>query len=101
MTRNEMREILLTKGFKFKKSQNGFPSRGDEDVYTHPDYKYNFYVTRIRKSDPNSYGFFTGDRNAEALTVLVPRNTEDNFRKDKRLEMWSDKTFLELMKHFD
>jgi hypothetical protein len=82
----------------FEKTQIGFPSRGEEDVYTHPKYKYQFYVTPVRKSNEFSYGFYTGDKNGEYLDKIYPRNEKENFRKDKNLQMWVDDAFVELMK---
>ncbi len=97
MTRNEYRIALLKKGFTLEKTQKGYPSRGEEDVYKHPAYTYHFYVTRIRKDNQYLYGFYTGDRNAQHLHELCPRNIEDDFRSDKVLKMWTDESFLALM----
>ncbi|MBP6880622.1 hypothetical protein KBC31_03275 [Candidatus Saccharibacteria bacterium] len=97
MTRSEYKDVLLGKRFVFNKTQNGFPSRGEEDVYTHPSYRYKFYVTRVRKGDDKLYGFYTGERNGEYLDIKVSRNVEDDFRSDKALQMWTDDAFIELM----
>lgn len=98
MKRDEYKTALLKKGFVFEKTQLGFPGRGEEDVYTHPSYKYKFYVTRVRKDNKSLYGFYTGDRNGDHLDTLVSRNAVDNFRKDTELHMWADDAFVELMK---
>jgi hypothetical protein len=48
MTRDEYKKLLLDKGFIFEKTQTAYPSsRGEEDKYIHPDYKYKFYVSRV------------------------------------------------------
>jgi hypothetical protein len=98
MKRDEYKAVLLKKGFLFQKTQMGFPGRGEEDVYTHPSYKYKFYVTRFSKDDESLYGFYTGDKNGEYCDSIASRNEVDDFRKDKSLEMWVDNAFIELMK---
>ncbi len=95
MTREEYKTHLLKKGFVFQKAQKGFPGRGEEGVYTHPNYKYKFYITHHDKS---SYGFYTGKKNGEGLDDICPRNVEDTF-SDKGLLMWADDSFIQLMKH--
>lgn len=97
MNREEYKSMLIGKGFVFKKTQKGYPGRGDEDVYSHPSYKYNFYVTRVHKDDQTLYGFYTGEKNGEYLDSICPRNEVDDFRKDKNLHMWSNEVFVELM----
>lgn len=98
MTRDEYKTVLLSKGFVFNKTQMGYPSRGEEDVYTHPNYKYKFYVTRVLKDEESTYGFYTGERNGKYFDNIYLRNALDDFRKDKSLQMWIDDAFLELMK---
>ena len=97
MTRSEYKTILTSKGFVFDKTQKGYPGRGEEDVYKHPDYKYKFYVTRVRKDDESLYGLYTGERNGEYFDSLVARNIMDNFRKDGGIQMWIDDAFMQLM----
>ena len=98
MKRNEYKAHLMEKDFVFQKTQMGYPSRGEEDVYTHPSYKYKFYVTRYDKSDDSLYGFYTGDKNGKSLNDICPRNAEDSF-SDKGLLLWADDSFIQLMKH--
>lgn len=98
MTRDEYKVALLNKGFLFEKTQMGYPGRGEEDVYTHPGYKYKFYVTRLRKGDESLYGFYTGERNGKYLDSICPRNTVDDFRNDKGLHMWVGSAFVSLLK---
>ncbi len=97
MTREEYKTVLLKKGFLFNKIQRGYPSRGEEDVYTHSDYKYNFYVTRIYKDDESVYGFLTTKTNGEILEKIYHSNTEDTFVENKNLYVWIDDAFVELM----
>ena len=100
LSRAHYGDILRSKGFKFDKTQQGFPSRGEEDVYSHPDFKCKFYVTRVRKAEKNLYGFYAGSRNGKTLDKLQKRNASDDFRNDTSLEMWVDEAFHALMKHF-
>lgn len=97
MTRNEYRDILTSNGFVFEKTQKGYPGRGEEDVYTHPSYRYKFYVTRVRKSDESTYGFYTGKKNGEYLDGKVSRNAADDFRKDRSMQLWVDIAFVRLI----
>lgn len=99
MTRDEYKAALLNKGFTFLKTQMGYPGRGEEDVYEHPNYRYKFYVTRYDKNNESTYGFYTGDKNGENLDDICPRNVTDSF-SNKGLLMWSDDAFIELMERF-
>lgn len=99
MTRDEYKTSLLGNGFVFEKTQPGYPGRGDEDVYTHPSYKYKFYVSRVRKGDESLYGFMTGERNGADLDRIYPHNTVDDFRDDKQLPVWLDNAFTGLLSH--
>ncbi len=99
MTRDEYKVVLLRKGFAFQKTQMGYPGRGEEDVYTHPNYRYNFYVTRYDKDNKSLYGFYTGEKNGEDLDDICPRNAADSFG-DKGLLMWADEAFIKLMERF-
>ena len=97
MKREEYKPYLLRKDFVFQKTQKGFPGRGEEDVYTHPSYKYKFYVTRYEKNDESLYGFYTGKKNGENFDDICPRNAVDTF-SDKGLLMWAGDSFVQLMK---
>lgn len=97
MTRENYKAVLVSNGFVFEKTQKGYPGRGDEDVYSHPSYKYKFYVTRYRRSEQSLYGFYTGEKNGETLDSLIPRNVIDDFRNDRSLEMWAGNAFIDLM----
>ena len=58
MTREEYKAVLLSKGFVFKESQEAWTQhKGEEDKYTHPDYKYYFYVKRTSDKEGSPYGF--------------------------------------------
>lgn len=98
MTRAEYKTVLLKNGFLFDHSQRGFPGRGEEDVYTHPDYKYKFYVTRIDKDNENIYGFLTTKTNGEILDNVYSSNAEDTYESNKTLFVWRDEAFEALMK---
>lgn len=99
MTRDDYKTALLDKGFVFLKTQMGYPGRGEEDVYMHPDYQYKFYVTRFDKNNESLYGFYTGEKNGEDLDDICPRNALDSF-SDKGLLMWADEAFIKLMEQF-
>ena len=100
MTRGAYGATLRSKGFIFEKTQKGFPSRGDEDVYSHPGFRYKFYVTRTSRGNETSYGLYTGSKNGEALDSIQERNESDNFRKDAPLRMWTNEAFESLMEGF-
>ena len=97
MTREDYKTTLIKSGFLLDHVQMGYPSRGEEDVYTHRDYKYNFYVTRIYKDDKSVYGFLTGKNNGEILEDIFPSNTEETLHGNKNLSVWTDEAFIELM----
>lgn len=99
MTRDEYKAVLLRKDFAFLKTQKGYPGRGQEDVCSHPDYRYKFYVTRYDKNNESLYGFYTGKNNGAVLDNMYPRNVLDTF-SNKELLMWSEESFIELMKRF-
>ncbi len=84
----------------FEKTQPGYPGRGKEDVYTHPNYEYKFYVTRVRKDDKSLYGFLTGKKAGELLDNIYSHNIEDTFREGKNLPVWIDDAFVHLMNKF-
>jgi len=98
MTRKEYMGVLISKGFVFEKTQMGYPSRGEQDVFTHSNYKYKFYITRVYKEDESVYGFVTGKINGELLDGIYLHNAEDTFAEDKNYFVWVDKAFIELMK---
>ena len=100
MTRDEYNTALLKKGFLFQKTQMGYPGRGEQDVFKHPNYKFKFYVTRIVKGDDSIFGFVTGKVNGEQLDNIYSQNAEDTFAKDKGYFVWVDDAFEELMKRF-
>jgi hypothetical protein len=97
MKREEYKFILLGKGFTFLKTQMGYPSRGEEDVYTHPDYKFNLYITHVSKEDKDKYGFLTGKVNGKQLEDIYPSNFDDSCVPEKGLYVWVDEAFVELM----
>lgn len=98
MTRKEYKAILLSKGFIYEKSQMGYPGRDEQDVYTHPSYKYKFYITRVHKNNESLYGFLTAKTNGRHLESIYPHNEEDDFDRGKGLFVWTDNAFFELMK---
>ena len=98
MTREEYKAVLLSKGFVFKESQEAWTQhRGEEDKYTHPDYKYYFYVKRTSDKEGSPYGFNAQVANGRIFDDIFPHNAVDTFR-DKGLLMWVDDAFVELMK---
>lgn len=96
MTRAEYKATLLSKGFKFLKTQKGYPGkRGEDDVYAHPDFKFNFYVTHVSE---DTFGLLTGKTIGEQLENACPPNFEDTFAPQKGYYVWVDDAFVELMK---
>lgn len=96
MTREEYKSTLLNNGFKFLKTQKGYPGkRGEDDVYSHPDFKFNFYVSGV---DENIVGLLTGKTIGEQLENVCPPNFEDTYAPHKGYYVWVDDAFLELMK---
>jgi hypothetical protein len=99
MTRDEYKFILESKGFVFKESQEAWAQRrGQEDKYTHPDYKNYFYIKRTSDRDGSPYGLNAQKRMGRFLDEISPHNAVDDFR-DKGNFMWVDDAFIELMKH--
>lgn len=97
MTREEYKTILLSKGFVFEQSQDAWSQhRGQEDKYTHPDYKNYFYIKRISDEDGSSYGLNAQDSNGKRFDKIFPHNAVDSYR-DKGQFMWVDNAFMELM----
>lgn len=96
MTRNDYKTILVSKGFVFEKTQKGYPSkRGEDDVYTHPDFKFNFYISHVSE---DKYGLLTGKTIGEQLENVSPPNLEDSFAPEKGYYVWVDDAFVQLMK---
>lgn len=98
MTREEYESRLLIKEFTLLKTQIGYPSRGEEDVYRHSGYTCNFYITHFRKDDKNKYGLLTVKTNGKQLKSVHPPNSEDSYAPEKGLYVWADDAFVELMK---
>lgn len=97
MTRDEYKTILLSKGFTYLKTQKGYPSkRGDDDVYSHPDFKFNFYVTRVRE---DKVALLTGKTIGMQFENVCPPNVEDSYAPEKGYYAWTDDTFIKLMSH--
>lgn len=98
MTREDYKEALLSKGFKFIESQEAWTQhRGQEDKYTHPSYKSYFYVKRIFDDEDSQWGLNAQVVNGKIFDDIYPHNAIDTFR-GKGLFMWTDDTFTELMK---
>jgi hypothetical protein len=97
MTREEYKSRLLIKEFTLLKTQIGYPSRGEEDVYRRSGYTCNFYVTHFSKDDKNKYGLVTGKTNGKKLERAYPPNSEDSYAPEKGLYVWTDGAFVELI----
>ncbi|HZJ34708.1 MAG TPA: hypothetical protein VFD55_01690 [Candidatus Angelobacter sp.] len=104
MTREEYKGTLLNRGFRFAKTTLSYPGwRGDEDIYTHkPEYKYTFRVFRISKDKPD-YGLYVGVGDQfRKLDAIVEHNVDiSGTNKYKLIPVWTDDTFIELMRFFD
>jgi hypothetical protein len=105
MNRDEIKTLMLSKGFKFEKTTKSYPGRrGDEDIYTRrPDYKYTFRVSRV---DENSfeYGLYVGIGDQyRQIDALVEHDVDarEAWGGDKPLPMWTGDNLVELMNHFD
>ncbi len=97
MTRDEYKKLLLNKGFIFEKTQTAYPSsRGEEDKYIHPDYKYKFYISRVSLDDESLYGFFAGKTNAQHFDDIHLHNIDSDDWAGQAA--WTDEAFAELMK---
>lgn len=97
MTREEYKTILLSNGFTFLKTQRGYPSkRGEDDVYTHPDFKFNFYISHVSE---DKYGLLTGKTIGKQLEDICPPNFDDAFAPEKGYYVWVDDAFVDLMKN--
>lgn len=93
MTREQYMSILRDNGFIFKRSQIARPGRlGEEDVYIHPSYMYQFYITRTDTNAP--YGFNAQRTAGAVFDKIYPHNATG----DKDYYFWTDKAFVELMK---
>jgi|GEM_PF-1953433 len=102
MTRDEFKDILINKGFKFEKTTLSYPGwRGDEDIYTHkPKYKYTFRVFRIAKDKPD-YGLYVGVGDQfRSLDAMVEHNVNTSVGI-KSLPIWTGDVFIELMSQFN
>lgn len=97
MTREEYKRYLLSKGFTLLKTQNGYPSRGEEDVYTHPCYGNNLYVTHFNKGDKNKYGLVMCKTIGKQLQSIHPSDSVDSYAPKKGLFVWTDAAFVALM----
>jgi hypothetical protein len=99
MNRDEYKSILISKGFKFLKTQMGYPSRrGEDDVYTHSHFKFNFYISHVSK---DKYGLLTGKTIGKQLENICPPNFEDTFAPEKGYYVWVDDAFNKLMNRLD
>ena len=104
MTRDEIKSILLSKGFRFEKTTKSYPSRrGDEDIYTHkPEYKYTVRISRVDEESPD-FGLYggIGDQFKE-LDAIVEHDVDvaEIWGSDKPLPMWTGTNFKKLMDHF-
>lgn len=95
MTRDEYKSSLLNKGFTFLKTQKGYPSkRGEDDVYTHPDFKFNFYISHVSE---DKYGLLVGKTIGKELENICPPNFDDSFAPEKGYYVWVDEAFVELV----
>lgn len=95
MTRDEYKTALLSKGFVFLKTQMGYPGkRGEDDVYTHPDFKFNFYISHVSE---DKFGLLTGKTIGKQLENACPPNFEDSFAPEKGYYVWVDNAFVQLM----
>lgn len=99
MTREEYKSVLQSKGFTLLKTQKGYPARGEEDVYTRPDFKCNFYISHVSKDDKTKYGLLTGKTIGKQLENVCPPNVEDSFAPEKGYYVWADDAFVDLMKN--
>lgn len=98
MTSEEYSEILKSKGFVYKESQEAWTQhRGQEHKFTHPAFKHYFYVKRISDKDDSPWGFNAQVANGKLFDDIYPHNAVDTFR-NKGLFMWVDEAFVELMK---
>ncbi len=96
MTREEYKTALLSKGFKFERTQKGYPGkRGEDDVYSHPDFKFYFWISQVSEE---KVGLLTGKTIGEQLENVCPPNFEDSFAPEKGYYVWVDSAFTELMK---
>lgn len=97
MTREEYEVVLLRKGFVFSRAQEAWAQhRGKEYKYTHPGYKYYFYVKRTSDEQGSPYGFNAQIANGKAFDRIFPHNAVDTFR-GKGLFMWVGSAFVGLM----
>lgn len=99
MKPDDYKKILLSKGFVLLRSQPAWTQhRGDEYVYTHPNYKFQFYVKRTSDLDGAPWGFNPQFVNGATFENLAPSNAVDIFR-NKNTPMWVDEAFIELMEY--
>lgn len=93
LSRNDYMKILLEHGFTFVRSQKAYPgSLGEEDVYQHPEYKNQFYITRLGAEKP--YGFNPQKMIGNQYKQIYAPNAIGN----KEQAFWVDESFIELMR---
>lgn len=97
MQPNEYEKALLSKGFKHLREQEAWTQhRGEEHIYIHPDYKYQFYIKRTSDLDNAPWGFNPQLVNGSLFEEIAPSNAIDSFR-NKNTPMWVDEAFIKLM----
>lgn len=92
MLADDYKDILLSRGFVFIKSQKAYPGKlGEEHVFKHPLYATQFYVTRTGENQP--YGFNPQRTIGEEFDKHHPHNSVG----DKDYPFWTDGAFRALM----
>ena len=93
MSPDTYKSKLLDKGFTYLGSQTAFPGiLGEEYKYSHPDYKAQFYVTRISENGP--FAFNPQKIIGEKFEALYPHNAEA-YRNEGAV--WNGEAFMKLM----
>lgn len=104
MKRDDIKSLMLSKGFTFEKASKAYPGRrGDEDIYTYkPNYKYKFRVSLVNE-DSYDYGLYSGIGNQfRSLNKIIEHdiNVADIWNSSKPLPMWTGDNLKKLMEHF-
>lgn len=105
MDRDEIRLLMVHRGFKFEKTTKAYPSRrGVDDVYSmRPEFKYSFRISLVSPSR-DDYGLYAGV--GTQYETLCKRVTPDidvshEWRKDGTpLPMWTGKNLRRLLDTF-
>ena len=105
MKREEIKTLMLSKGFRLEKTTKSYPARrGEEDIYTRkPEYKYTFRVSLVNDNEPY-YGLYVGIgdqfKQIDAMIEHDVNVSEVWSSSGKPLPMWTGDNLRALLDYF-